>query len=90
MCERIERIRWGTRQNDGLETGLGGAYGREISLVILEGYSLVLVLVPVPVLVLAAGAARAGLRHRAAQHALVPETPQQAEASLYVSTRILG
>ena len=31
--DRIERIPGGTRQNDGLETGLGGAYGRDISAV---------------------------------------------------------
>ena len=31
MCGWIERIPGGTRQSDGLETGLGGAYGREIS-----------------------------------------------------------
>ena len=33
MCEWIERIPEGTRQNDGLETGLRGAYGRETSVV---------------------------------------------------------
>ena len=30
LCGRIERIPGGTRQNDGLGTGLRGAYGRDI------------------------------------------------------------
>ena len=33
LCGWTERIPGGTRKNDGLETGLGGAYGREISVV---------------------------------------------------------
>ena len=31
LCGWIERMPGGTRQNDGLETGLGAAYGRDIS-----------------------------------------------------------